>query len=414
MGFTIGTCVLFVVTLTSLAGAGLYAKISSLVLVVKITAIFAGLLAFVARSESSVGIAGFTGVSGDTFSHNLTPHRTSDDPFLSGGETSAEMFSSAAKAAFAMLGDDPAGQQKCEGGGEAGAASINASFFEGACANNTHTYIHNYTYTHTRTYIHTHTHTQMHARTRTLSKIFICIYDDDGDLYACTDFFIYVYLFIYFVHLHVFPCHKVFGVVFPAFTGVMAGANMSGDLADPARSIPRGSLGGVSVAILMYTLAAVAQALSVEQFLLVRNTSIMQDVCWQWWIVAAGIFASTFSSALSAITGASRILQAVSRDELIPALRVFGKGSIGADEPRRAILCSWLIAQAALFIGKLNAIAPILSMFFLLTYAIINLTCYVLDISGTPNFRPGFKYFSWKTSIFGLLVCMTGSVPLAS
>lgn len=77
------------------------------------------------------------------------------------------------------------------------------------------------------------------------------------------------------------------------------------------------------------------------------------------------------------------------------------------DEPRVAVVCVWFIAQACLFIGDLNAVASIISGFFLLVYFFTNFACFVLRITGAPNFRPRFRYFTWHTALAGALLCFT-------
>jgi len=121
-------------------------------------------------------------------------------------------------------------------------------------------------------------------------------------------------------------------------------------------------------------------------------------------LVATGALISTFSSALGAVFGGSRLLQAVGRDRLFPGLHHVGVGSGAADEPRRAVIATWVIAQACLFIGDLSVVAPIITSFFMLSYAFTNLACFLLSVSGTPNFRPRFRYFSWHTALFGAIL----------
>jgi potassium/chloride transporter 9 len=117
-----------------------------------------------------------------------------------------------------------------------------------------------------------------------------------------------------------------------------------------------------------------------------------------------GVFSATLSAALSCLIGASRILQAISRDNLLgdPFL-VFSKEK---KEPVRAVLLSWALVQLVLVIKTITTIAPIVAMLFLLSYAITNFACFFLTISGTVNFRPRFRLFSWHTALAGGLSCI--------
>eukprot|EP00003_Mantamonas_plastica_P015111 TRINITY_DN2580_c0_g1_i4.p1 TRINITY_DN2580_c0_g1~~TRINITY_DN2580_c0_g1_i4.p1 ORF type:complete len:930 (-),score=290.19 TRINITY_DN2580_c0_g1_i4:2-2746(-) len=194
----------------------------------------------------------------------------------------------------------------------------------------------------------------------------------------------------------------VFSIFFPATTGIMAGANMSGDLANPGKSIPQGTLLAIATTFVVYIFLVFILGSTVSNYTLRTNYFIMQSVSVPW-IIAAGIFCATLSSALSAIIGSSRILQALARDDLLPILAPFKKGSGKSDEPRRAVLCSWALIQLALLIGKLNIVAPITTMFFLISYFATNFACFAMTITGAPNFRPHFKYFHWGTSLVGAI-----------
>jgi len=198
---------------------------------------------------------------------------------------------------------------------------------------------------------------------------------------------------------------SVFVVVFPAMTGVMAGANMSGDLKDPGHSIGYGTMAAVFTALVVYTILLLVIGATVERDELRSNYNVMQDICFYRAFVAVGVICSTVSSAMGNLVGSGRILQALARDNLFPCLTIFGWGSKKGDEPRVAVLCAWAIAQGCLFIGDLNAVASIISGFFLLVYFFTNLACFVLRISGAPNFRPRFKYFTWHTALLGALLC---------
>ena len=185
-----------------------------------------------------------------------------------------------------------------------------------------------------------------------------------------------------------------FAVLFPAATGIMEGANLSGDLANPTYSIPVGTLGAIGTSILFYTLLIFSFAGSFDQCTLRNDTTIMQQAAWGdvgTYLVVAGIMISASSSALGSLFGGRRVLQAIARDKLFPYTRWFEYGSPDGDEPRTAVLITWVIAQGLIFVGGLDVIAPVATAFFCLSYATVNFSCFLLSISGTPNFRPAFK-----------------------
>jgi amino acid transporter len=158
----------------------------------------------------------------------------------------------------------------------------------------------------------------------------------------------------------------IFALFFPAVTGIKAGANMSGDLRDPARSIPRGTLAAVGVTAVVYLSQAVLLAGSRPHETLTGANLVIADIArWPMWITA-GVFAATLSSALGSMMGAPRILQAFARDNVFRWLRPFGIGSGASGEPRRAIVLTFVIAQICIVSADLNTIAPLITMFFIL------------------------------------------------
>ena len=194
-------------------------------------------------------------------------------------------------------------------------------------------------------------------------------------------------------------------VIFPAMTGVMAGANMSGDLARPGESIGTGTLLALAVSISVYFVLIVLIGCSVKAETLVNNYNVMQDVGFNPAFTAVGLICSTVSSALGSLVGAGRVLQALARDNLFPALKPFAWGTKSGDEPIPAVLLAFCIAACCVFIGSLNAVASIVSGIYLLVYLFTNVACFLLRVAGAPNFRPTFKYFSWHTALFGAIAC---------
>ncbi len=190
----------------------------------------------------------------------------------------------------------------------------------------------------------------------------------------------------------------VFVVIFPAVTGIMAGANMSGDLADPGASIGRGTLLALAFTITVYMLLTLVIAASVEAHALKTNLNIFEDCSYSGALIVGGVMTSTLSCAMSGIVGSARVLQALARDKLIPILNVFSYGSMQGDEPRVALFLSYFFAQVLLLETSLNALSMIVSNLMLLVYCFVNFACFVLRVSGAPNFRPEFRYFNWQTA----------------
>ncbi|MCC7412404.1 MAG: amino acid permease [Gammaproteobacteria bacterium] len=202
----------------------------------------------------------------------------------------------------------------------------------------------------------------------------------------------------------------MFALFFPAVTGIMAGANMSGDLRDASRSIPRGTLSAIAVTALVYLAMAVLLAASRPHTELLGSSMVVKDIAWLPALVVAGVFAATLSSALGSMMGAPRILQAFARDDIIREIRYFAAGSGRAGEPRRATVLTFAIAQTGVMIGDLNAIAPIITMFFMITYGTLNLACFYESITRNPSYRPKFRYSHWSLALIGTVGC--GGVAL--
>jgi|FLOH01.1.fsa_nt_gi amino acid transporter len=209
----------------------------------------------------------------------------------------------------------------------------------------------------------------------------------------------------------------MFALFFPAVTGVMAGANMSGDLKDPSRAIPSGTLSSILVTGLVYLGMAVLLAGLPERSMLLDDPMVVRSASLFPILITVGVFAATLSSALGSMMGAPRILQAVARDHIFPSLNYFAKGSGKAAEPRRATLLTFVLAQAGILLGDLDLIAPIITMFFMVTYGYLNLATFYEGWTRNPSYRPTFRFSHWSLSLAGAVACAAVMVlisPLAA
>lgn len=179
----------------------------------------------------------------------------------------------------------------------------------------------------------------------------------------------------------------VFAVFFPAATGIMAGTNLSGILRDPRRSIPRGTLAAIGLSLVVYLLLAYWLARSASPSDLTSNYYVMVDRAAWAPAVIAGLLGATLSSALGSIVGAPRILQAIAANGVVPGSRLLA-GQDRRGEPRNATLFTGGVVLAALLLRNLNAIAPLITMFFLITYATINIVVLIEQRLRLVSFRP--------------------------
>lgn len=208
----------------------------------------------------------------------------------------------------------------------------------------------------------------------------------------------------------------LFAIYFPAVTGIMAGVNMSGDLKDPATSLPRGTLVAVGLSFVVYAGEIVLLGAALPRGeLLERPFDSLVTLAGRLHVgplVTVGVFAATLSSALGSFVGAPRVLQALARDDIFRQARPFAQGSAKGDDPQRALVLTLLIALAVLLaLGgqqggqALNTLASIVTMFFLATYGVTNWAAWVEATGGNPSFRPRFRWFHRFLALAGAAGC---------
>jgi len=199
---------------------------------------------------------------------------------------------------------------------------------------------------------------------------------------------------------------RVFAVFFPAVTGIMAGVNLSGDLKNPARSIPKGTFLAIGCGYLVYMTLPVILAGRADAITLIEDPLIMRRISYWGNGILLGVWGATLSSAVGSILGAPRILQALAQDGVLPRrFHWLGREHPPTGIPRAGTIFTMILAIIAVVLGDLDLIAPILTMFFLTTYGVLNISAGIEQLLGSPSFRPSFRTH-WFFSLLGALGCI--------
>uniref|UniRef100_A0A3B5BK70 Solute carrier family 12 member 1 n=1 Tax=Stegastes partitus TaxID=144197 RepID=A0A3B5BK70_9TELE len=239
---------------------------------------------------------------------------------------------------------------------------------------------------------------------------------------------------------------SVFSIFFPAATGILAGANISGDLRDAQKAIPKGTLLAILITGITYLGVALCVSATVVRdatgnitdailnpgmvhcngstavacelgydfsicerekcnFGLMNNFQVMTMVSGFGPLIIAGTFSATLSSALASLVSAPKVFQALCQDNIYKILHFFAKGYGRNNEPIRGYVLTFIISVAFILIGDLNAIAPIISNFFLASYALINFSCFHASYANSPGWRPAYKFYNMWLSLLGAVLC---------
>ncbi|KAK0180491.1 hypothetical protein PV327_006127 [Microctonus hyperodae] len=255
---------------------------------------------------------------------------------------------------------------------------------------------------------------------------------------------------------------SVLAIFFPAATGILAGANISGDLKDPQQAIPKGTLWAILITTLSYLMMAVMVGATVmrdasgnitdlittdmfvnftissfnssiikkssNEYLNVTSTvgntygtkfnctgsckygthnsfQVIELVSAFGPFIYAGCFAATLSSALASLVSAPKVFQALCQDHLYPGI-VWFSGQNGK-EPIRGYFLTFIIAVGFILIGNLNSIAPLISNFFLAAYTLINFSTFHASLAKPIGWRPTFKYYNMWLSLGGAIICVS-------
>ncbi|KAL8108460.1 cation-chloride cotransporter 1-like [Apium graveolens] len=195
------------------------------------------------------------------------------------------------------------------------------------------------------------------------------------------------------------------GLFFPAVTGIMAGSNRSASLKDTQRSIPIGTLAATLTTTGLYILSVFLFGALATREKLFTDRLLTATVAWPFpALIYVGIILSTLGAALQSLTGAPRLLAAIANDDILPVLNYFKVAE--GDEPHIATLFTAFICMGCVVIGNLDLISPTTTMFYLLCYAGVNLSCFLLDLLDAPSWRPRWKFHHWSLSLLGASLCI--------
>ncbi len=198
----------------------------------------------------------------------------------------------------------------------------------------------------------------------------------------------------------------VFAIIFPAFTGMTAGVGLSGDLKNPGKSIPWGTLLATFSGFVVYIFIALKLVFNSSPSELINNQFVMNDVAiWGNIIIPLGLGASTLSSAIGSIMVAPRTLQALGKDRSLLNTRLdrfAARGKSTTNEPFNATLVTIIIAFVIVAIGNIDVVASIITMFFMVTYGSLCLISFLNHFGSSPSYRPKFRSH-WLVSLTGFI-----------
>jgi len=197
---------------------------------------------------------------------------------------------------------------------------------------------------------------------------------------------------------------SVFGVLFPAVCGILAGASMSGDLRKPSKSIPKGTNWSLVFTFAVYVVCFVIMAATIPRESLYMNVGIVSDVSRWPILIVSGELASCAFSAMMGVMACAKVLQAIARDDLLPVLLPFAQGTARFDIPTYAVLFTTTFCQLVLLLDSINMIAQLVTMTTLLTFGVLCAATFALKAGGAPSFRPSFRYWNIWTAGAGTLV----------
>lgn len=207
----------------------------------------------------------------------------------------------------------------------------------------------------------------------------------------------------------------VFAICFPGFTGMTAGVGLSGDLAQPRRAIPIGTMAATFAGLAIYLAIVWKLATHASPELLANDQLVMADIALWGPIIPIGLGAATISSAIGSLLVAPRTLQALSRDRCLPlgaGNSALARGVGDANEPRVATVATSVLALVVVVMGDVDFVAKLISMFFMVTYGALCAISFLEHFASNPSYRPRFRT-RWYVSLFGAVLCLLAMFLMA-
>ncbi|XBW34946.1 hypothetical protein QEN19_000510 [Hanseniaspora menglaensis] len=190
--------------------------------------------------------------------------------------------------------------------------------------------------------------------------------------------------------------NSLFGLFFCATAGIFSGAGMSSELRKPSKSIPKGTIYGLFVTFACYAIVIISMGSSIPRNVMFSDLQVVQKTNLFPFVIIIGELATSIFSIIVGLIGSGYVLDAISKDEILPGLK-----AIKLHEKKNlSLFIAYFLTQLCLF-SDVNNIANFVTMSFLMTFIVTNLACFLLEVSAAPNFRPSFKWFNRYTCLFG-------------
>lgn len=193
--------------------------------------------------------------------------------------------------------------------------------------------------------------------------------------------------------------HELITIFYPAVIGFFSGTSKSQDLRNPNKSVPFGTLIAILIASLTYLSLILLMGAVTERYELKNNFAILFTLAWPTeYLTAACVIVLTSGAALQCISGASEVLLSIATDDILP-LKWCKRDNV-------ALHFTVLWIAGIVCIGSYNKVAPVITMFFLLFDASINVACALLSLLNNPSWRPTWPFFHWTIAICGSILCI--------